>query len=74
MNLPLKPLHVDSLKEACVKRLEELILSGELKVGVRLPSERDFAASLGVSRPVLHEALVDLSAKGFRMRLCPFHI
>jgi len=64
MNLPLKPLHVDSLKEACVKRLEELILSGELKVGVRLPSERDFAASLGVSRPVLHEALVDLSAKG----------
>lgn len=64
MNLPLKPLHVDSLKEACVKRLEELILSGELKVGVRLPSERDFAASLGVSRPVLHEGLVDLSAKG----------
>lgn len=64
MNLPLKPLQVDSLKEACIKRLEELILSGELKAGARLPSERDFAATLGVSRPVLHEALVDLAAKG----------
>jgi DNA-binding FadR family transcriptional regulator len=64
MNLPIKPLHVDSLKEACIKRLEELILSGELKAGAYLPSERDFAARLGVSRPVLHEALVDLAAKG----------
>jgi len=64
MNLPLKPLQVESLKDACVRKLEELILSGELKVGERLPSERDFALSLGVSRPVLHEALVDLSAKG----------
>lgn len=64
MNLPLKPLQVESLKDACVKQLEELILSGELKAGERLPSERDFALRLGVSRPVLHEALVDLSAKG----------
>jgi GntR family transcriptional regulator, transcriptional repressor for pyruvate dehydrogenase complex len=64
MNLPLKPLQVESLKEVCVRRLEELILSGELKAGARLPSERDFAVSLGVSRPVLHEALVDLAAKG----------
>ncbi|MCM1566107.1 MAG: FadR family transcriptional regulator [Dehalobacter sp.] len=64
MNLPFKPLHVSSLKEACVSRLESLILSGELKPGERLPSEREFAAALGVSRPVLHEALVDLEAKG----------
>lgn len=64
MNLPLKPLQVESLKEACINRLEELILSGELKAGERLPSERDFALRLGVSRPVLHEALVDLAAKG----------
>jgi GntR family transcriptional repressor for pyruvate dehydrogenase complex len=58
------PLKVQSLKEACVARLEELILSGELQIGERLPSERDFAARIGVSRPVLHEALVDLDAKG----------
>ena len=64
MTLTLEPLRVNSLKEACVSRLEELILSGELKAGERLPAERDFAAVLGVSRPVLHEALVDLAAKG----------
>jgi len=64
MTLPIEPLQVNSLKSACVARLEELILSGELKVGERLPAERDLAARLGVSRPVLHEALVDLAAKG----------
>lgn len=61
---PFEPLKVLSLKEACARRLEELILSGELKIGQRLPSERDLAARLQVSRPVLHQALVDLDAKG----------
>jgi len=60
----IEPLKVPSLKEACVSRLEKLVLSGELKVGERLPAERDLAASLNISRPVLHEALVDLAAKG----------
>lgn len=64
MNNPIEPLRVKSLKDACVARLEELILSGELPVGQRMPAERDLAARLGVSRPVLHEALVDLSGKG----------
>jgi GntR family transcriptional regulator, transcriptional repressor for pyruvate dehydrogenase complex len=62
--MPLEPLHVQSLKEACTLRLEELILSGELQAGARLPAERELAVRLGVSRPVLHEALVDLGAKG----------
>jgi DNA-binding FadR family transcriptional regulator len=35
-----------------------------LKAGERLPAERDLAVKLGVSRPVLHEALVDLAGKG----------
>lgn len=64
MNLPLEPLRVHSLKEACVARLEGLILSGELKAGEKLPAERDLAAQLNISRPVLHEALVELAAKG----------
>jgi DNA-binding FadR family transcriptional regulator len=65
-----EPLRVPSLKEACIQRLEGLILSGELKIGERLPPEREFAARLGVSRPVLHEALVDLDAKGL-VRIVP---
>ncbi len=60
----LQPLQVQTLKQACVTRLEELILSGGLPVGEQLPSERDLAASLNVSRPILHEALVDLESKG----------
>jgi DNA-binding FadR family transcriptional regulator len=60
----IEPIKIQSLKDACIARLEELILSGELNIGERLPSERDFAARIGVSRPVLHETLVDLDAKG----------
>lgn len=70
MQNPIEPIKAQSLKEACINRLEELILSGELQIGERLPSERDFAARIGVSRPVLHEALVDLDAKGL-VRIVP---
>lgn len=64
MDIALEPLAVPSLKEACIRRLEGLILSGTLKIGERLPSERALAEQLGVSRPVVHQALVDLAAKG----------
>lgn len=60
----LQPLDVPTLKEACIRRLEGLILSGALEIGQRLPPERELAATLGVSRPVVHHALVDLQAKG----------
>lgn len=59
-----EPLQVPSLKEACIGRLEGLILSGQLRIGERLPAERQLAEMLAVSRPVVHEALVDLAAKG----------
>jgi DNA-binding FadR family transcriptional regulator len=64
MSVQVVPLEVTSLKNACVQQLEALILSGELKINEKLPSERDLAAKLQISRPVLHEALVDLAAKG----------
>lgn len=64
MTLSQTPINIPSLKQACITRLEELILSGALSIGERLPSERDFATQLGVSRPILHEALVDLHTKG----------
>lgn len=64
MNPTIEPLNYPSLKAVCVRRLEDLILSGQYKIGERLPAERDLAASLDISRPVLHEAIVDLAAKG----------
>jgi GntR family transcriptional regulator, transcriptional repressor for pyruvate dehydrogenase complex len=60
----LKPIRTESLKEVFVSRFENLILSGKLTIGQRLPSERELALQLGVSRPVVHEGLVDLAAKG----------
>ena len=60
----LKPIKTDSLKEVFIARFEELILSGKFAIGQKLPSERDLAQQLGVSRPVVHEGLVDLQTKG----------
>lgn len=60
----ISPASAHSLKEACIAQLEERILSGELKAGRKLPAERDLAAQMNISRPVLHEALVELAAKG----------
>ncbi len=60
----LGPLKVASVRDACVQLLENRILSGEWKIGMRLPSERNLAHSLQVSRIILHEALVDLASKG----------
>lgn len=66
------PIQSVSLKDACVRKIEGLILSGDLAPGERLPSERDLAVRLGVSRPVLHQAIVALDAKGL-VRIEPRH-
>ncbi|CAB1058479.1 hypothetical protein D1BOALGB6SA_3235 [Olavius sp. associated proteobacterium Delta 1] len=60
----LKPIRTESLKDLFIKRFEELILSGTFPVDQKLPSERELALQLRVSRPVVHEGLVDLAAKG----------
>jgi GntR family transcriptional repressor for pyruvate dehydrogenase complex len=43
--------------------IEEAILSGRLASGAKLPSERQMAEQLGISRPVVREALRDLTAR-----------
>jgi DNA-binding FadR family transcriptional regulator len=60
----LEPIKTDSLKDVFVIRFEELILSGKVKIGKKLPSERELALQLGVSRPVVHEGLVELASRG----------
>jgi GntR family transcriptional regulator, transcriptional repressor for pyruvate dehydrogenase complex len=60
----LDPLKTESLKDVFIARFEELILSGRLAIGQKLPAERELALQLGVSRPVVHEGLVDLAFKG----------
>jgi len=60
----LEPLQSPSLPEVFIARFEELILSGRLAIGERLPSERELAIQLGVSRPIVHQGLVELAARG----------
>ncbi len=60
----LEPITTESLKDVFVSRFEELILSGKISIGETLPSERELAARLKVSRPVVHEGLIELSLRG----------
>jgi DNA-binding FadR family transcriptional regulator len=60
----LSPIRSESLVDVFVSRFEELIVSGQISIGQRLPSERELAVKLGVSRPVVHEGLLELQARG----------
>lgn len=47
-----------------VQQIESLILEGVLRVGDRLPGERDLARQFDVSRPILRIALKSLEERG----------
>ncbi len=55
---------VTRISDQIASELESRILDGTLKPGDRLPSERDLAVELGVSRPSLREAIQKLVSKG----------
>lgn len=59
-----RPVERSRAYELVVDRVEEQILSGALAVGDRLPSERDLAAMLEVSRAAVREAIRALEAQG----------
>ncbi len=54
----------ESIYQRVVTELKTAIVQGKLKPGDRLPSERDLAEMLGVSRTSLREALKLLAASG----------
>jgi GntR family transcriptional repressor for pyruvate dehydrogenase complex len=60
----IEPIQSDSLRDIFIQKFERLIFSGYFKIGERLPPERELARMLGVSRPVVHEGLVNLVSKG----------
>lgn len=50
--------------EQVIEQVQAKILDGELRVGTKLPSERDLVEALGVSRASVREALRALEAMG----------
>jgi DNA-binding FadR family transcriptional regulator len=61
---PLEKVAHRSIKEDVAEQFATLIASGVLSVGDTLPSERDLAATMGVSRESIRGALLILSTKG----------
>jgi GntR family transcriptional repressor for pyruvate dehydrogenase complex len=53
-----------TVSDRIAQQILNLIASEEIKPGDRLPSERDLAALLGVSRPSVREAVKTLEAQG----------
>ncbi|MBE9487408.1 MAG: FadR family transcriptional regulator [Chloroflexi bacterium] len=60
-----KPIRPKKLSEEIVNQIKELISRGELSPGQKIPSERELASFLGVSRPSVREAIMVLEAMGF---------
>ena len=60
-----RKIDAPSIKELFLSQIEEMILSGELKPGDRLPSERELADTMGVSKTIVHEGIRELARMGF---------
>lgn len=62
--MPFRPVTPEKLSSAVIRQIEQLILRGVLRPGERLPSERELAERLNVSRPSLREAISQLQEAG----------
>lgn len=60
-----RKLKAPTLKELFVQEFESMILSGKLKIGEKLPSERILAEKMQVSRAVVNSGIAELARKGF---------
>jgi len=58
------PIGRKTVSELVVQRILDLVRSGQLKAGEKLPPERELSARLAVSRPTVREALRALSILG----------
>ncbi len=58
-------IEIPTKKELFVRKMEEQILSGKLKVGDSLPSERQLQEETHISKTMIHAGLAELVQKGF---------
>ena len=62
--MPFEKIEAEKLANSIIRQIELLILRGILRPGERLPSERELAERMGVSRPSLREAIGELQKRG----------
>jgi DNA-binding FadR family transcriptional regulator len=62
--MPFQPVDTQRLYQQVADQIGELIRAKEFPAGHRLPAERDLAKVLGVSRPVVREAMIALEIAG----------
>lgn len=65
-------ISVPSAKECFFESIKAKILSGELRPGEKLPSERELAESTGINQSAIHLAIKDLERTGF-LSIVPRH-
>lgn len=65
VSMEFKRLSAPSLKELFVRQIRENILSGQLSIGTQLPTEREIAQQMQVSRTVVNSGLTELERQGF---------
>jgi len=62
--LGVQSVHRSTLSKQVVEQIVHLLVSGQMKAGDKLPPEMELMEELGVSRPVLREALSALETLG----------
>ena len=60
-----KQIVAPTLKELFIEEIEKQILSEELKIGDKLPPEREIAQNMHISRSVVNSGIVEMERKGF---------
>lgn len=63
-----KKVESEKLSDKVFRQFEEMLSSGKLKPGDRLPNEKDLAAMFCVSRGILREALMKIESMGYISR------
>jgi len=63
--MPFREIVAPSIKELFIKQIIDVILSGELKPGDKLPTERELADDMKIGKTTVHEGIRELIRLGF---------
>ncbi len=58
-------IEIPSPRDTFIKEIKGRIIKGKMKIGEKLPTERELSEQTGISKSVIHFALKDLEHQGF---------